>query len=210
MISPPSPPPPSPPPSSSPPSPSPSCHHLTSGFYASITGSGTWTLPNGDSFDIIGDGSGDNFLTVKISSNGPPESYLVSRDTYTGPRNDAGAKHGDGELVMTGGAVYKGSFENGKKHGKATVTYPNGDIFTGTYNQGERVGGGSLVLNNGDIYVGEWARDEDWDWKPHGRGTFQKASGAKSKPCVCVATRGKSIQFKSFSMTAMCSGCLVM
>lgn len=123
--------------------------------------------------------------------------------TYTGPFNEYGERHGQGELVWKNGDVFKGMFENGvrqgqgtltyagkngeddsgeyvggwandKMHGNGTRRYPNGGLYIGEYEYGRKEGEGRFYYANGDLYWGSWHRN-----KMNGPGRYYYSSGKR-------------------------------
>ena len=123
-----------------------------------------------------------------------PNSY-ARENIYFGELNEAGQRHGYGEITYSNSDTYKGSWVNdkpegrgvyiwkesgryegdflaAKMHGNGKRVYSTGNVYTGQFADGKKSGNGIMKYNNGDEYNGEW--DDDY---MHGRGTYTWAQG---------------------------------
>jgi len=122
-------------------------------------------------------------------------SYTARENIYFGELNEAGLRHGYGEITYSNSDVYKGFWANdkpegrgvylwkdsgryegdfleGKLHGHGKRVYHSGNEYTGSFAEGKKRGNGLMKYSNGDEYSGEW--EDDY---MQGRGTYTWAQG---------------------------------
>ena len=80
--------------------------------------------------------------------------------TYSGSRNEAGERDGEGIAKLSNGDVYEGSYKAGKRHGFGTYRFSNGARYRGNYENGKKHGHGTMHYPDGSIYQGTWSCDE--------------------------------------------------
>ena len=63
-------------------------------------------------------------------------------------------KRHEGEMILSNGYAYRGSFVDDKFHGPAYLMLNTGVIFHGEFDKGLCASIGKLLYPNGDIYYG--------------------------------------------------------
>jgi radial spoke head protein 1 len=100
-------------------------------------------------------------------------AHEYTKDTYTGERNEAGERHGQGIDYFANGDKYEGQWEAGKSHGQGIKYFADGGKYEGQYEADKKHGQG-ILYDDGDKYEGQWEAG-----KKHGQGIYYFASGSK-------------------------------
>ena len=152
-----------------------------------ISGQGTYTLANGDTYTGAWQGGGRNGQGTTTYPNG--DTYtgnwrddkrngqgtytFANGDTYTGAWQ-GGGRNGQGTQTFASGARYTGNWKDDKRNGQGTYTFAKGYTYTGNWKDNKRNGQGTYTLANGDTYTGEWQGGGR-----NGQGTHTFANGEK-------------------------------
>ena len=67
---------------------------------------------------------------------------LPDEGVYQGELNEAGHRHGKGNVTYSNGTVYVGSWENGLMHGKGMVRHIDNSWYQGDWKEGRIEGAG--------------------------------------------------------------------
>ena len=89
---------------------------------------------------------------------------------YNGDHKWQGLKkirHGQGTLIVSGGAKYEGEWKDDKKHGQGTYIFLTGAKYEGEWKDDKHNGQGTKTFLNGAKYEGEWKDD-----KKNGQGIY--------------------------------------
>lgn len=78
----------------------------------------------------------------------PPTSLNSNGSNYLGTYNKDGLYHGNGELHLEDGSLYRGQFLDGRKNGKGMHIYKDGSKFIGEFVDDSAEGQGELILVN--------------------------------------------------------------
>ena len=81
--------------------------------------------------------------------------------SYTGPIDDDGKPHGNGEASFTDGRLYKGPFVHGEMTGEgAYFKYSNGDVFEGTFENNAFAKGRYTLSEDGSYFEGTYSNGQ--------------------------------------------------
>lgn len=78
--------------------------------------------------------------------------------TYEGQYRGFKTFHGQGELTLISGVIYRGGFKYSQFHGVGTIVYPNGSSYVGEFKEGYFHGEGKFVFPDGRFQEGVWER----------------------------------------------------
>lgn len=83
---------------------------------------------------------------------------LEGQGTYTGKYRGIKTFHGEGELTLLNGTIYRGEFSHGLFHGLGTIYYVNGSSYIGEFKEGYFHGEGKFIFPDGRIQEGRWEK----------------------------------------------------
>lgn len=136
---------------------------------AELTGTGTYTWENGDSYtgdwvDGVASGSGEyhwangDIYSGEFSNglpNGQGTATFLDGQTYTGTFVDC-EYEGIGVFVFPGIGKYEGEFSASFRHGQGVFTWDTGEVYDGAWAEDQITGYGKLITAEGNVYEGDF------------------------------------------------------
>ncbi|XP_043216085.1 MORN repeat-containing protein 4 homolog [Amphibalanus amphitrite] len=124
--------------------------------------------------------------------------------SYVGDWNEAGQRHGHGQMTLADGAVYQGGFANGFFNGLGVIVFSDGAKYEGEFAQGWFHGHGIFWRSDGMRYEGELRGGRLWGHGlmtysdgshgfPRQEGFFQDSRFIQKKKCSKVISRAQKV-----------------
>lgn len=143
-------------------------HTFYTGNWENDERSGTGTLSRYGLVIFEGEWMNDRYKSGIYNYHGDK-----SLSKYKGGFNEAGERHGNGEVLWNDGSKYAGDWVDDVREGKGTEFFGDGKVkYVGDWKGGKKMGVGSYYFKNGVKYEGDWVQD-----LRHGKGSLFDCDG---------------------------------